>query len=227
MQTPDFTSPVPRTSISGFPVRFRKDRLCDSLTLYVPQRITRNRQSRGWRILINHADGQLKLWEPDAGRTPLESLNAAWVRLVEKLNDLPSPIRLQRRRSLPGRSRDPVIDTGVDGVLIARHKARANRSKAIGIQMIQRLSSPTATSEPCSIRVFSLSESMYLESPRVCQARFEQGLCLATAIRHKYLDCYSRLGPVPEPVTVYDVDQSDIPHTPVITLSLSNIFDSF
>lgn len=183
MKTPDFTVPVPRTSINGFPVRFREDRLSDLLTLYVPQRITRNRQSQGWRILINHADGQLKLREPDAGRTPLEWLNAAWVQLVENLNGLPSPIRVQRRRSLPGRSRDPIIDTGVDGVLIVRHKARDGRSKAIGIQMIQRLTSTTATSRPSHIRVFSLSESMCLESPRECQARFEKGLCLATAIR--------------------------------------------
>lgn len=227
MIVPDFQSPIERTTVSGFPVRFRKDRLSEDLTLWVPQRITRNRQSAGWRIIINHATGQLRLWEGDLGRSPVESLEAAWETLVGHLKILKTPVTMKRRKTLPGRKRDPRIDTGIDGVLIARKKARNGRYKAVSVRTIQRIADSESVSRPVSVDTFHVSESTYLESPGATQKRFEKGLCMCAAIRARYVEEYAQAGPVSSPVMADDIETGRVPAKPIAALNLGDIFDSF
>lgn len=226
-ERPNFRQPLPRTSINGFPIRFREDKLSDSMTLWVPQRITRNMRGRFWRIKINHADGSLILYEFDGDGSPLESLERAWDQLVVQLNKLTTPVTRSRRRTLPGPKRNPALDTGVDGVIIGRQKARNNRSKAVSVRMIQRLACTKATSRPHTLHTFSVSETRYLQSPAEAQKQFEHALCLSAAIRAKYLETYARHGPVPRPITADDIDEKDVPATPVTRLDLAAIFDTF
>jgi len=223
----DFTKPVKRTNVNGFPIRFRKDRLSDECILWVPQRITRNLQSKGWRIIINHADGQLRMWEGDLGRSPLESLQAAWRNLYNQLMSLKTPITMERRRTLPGRKRNPAIDTGVDGVLIVRHKARNGRSKAISVRIIQRIADAKSVSRPVPVDTFHVSESKYIESPETSQMRFINGLCLASALRAHYLEEYAKGGPVLSAIRADNIDPGRASKKPAVALDLGNIFDSF
>jgi hypothetical protein len=227
VNVPDFTSPIPRTSVNGFPIRFRKDCLSENLTLWVPQRITRNQQSKGWRIIINHADGQVRLWEGDKGRSPIESLQSAWRILVNELQSLKTPITQLHRKRIPGRKRDSFVDTGVDGVMICRRRGKYGRSKSVSVRMIQRLTAQDKASRPATIETFSVAQNQFLKSPEFYQEKFEKGLCLAAAIRARYLELYSIYGPLQSPVKGCDISSGEIPEEPVIQLKLEDIFSSY
>lgn len=224
---PDFTRPQSEISINGFPVRFRKENLDGKTILWVPRRISRNDQSKGWRILINHEDGQLALWEPDEGREPLESLRTAWKRMVAELGQLKSTITNMRRPRNRGPSRIPALDSGVDGVLIVRSKPRPGRSKAVGVSLYQWLLNDDGKQISKGLRIFSISESKFLKDPAGAQRRFNQALCIATAIRRKYLEAVAAGGTPDELVTRSDLKKSDVPKKPAKAMALSELFDSF
>lgn len=226
MAPPDFTQPQPEISINGFPIRFRRENLDGKTILWVPKRISRSLESKGWRILINHANGQSYLWEPDDRREPLDSLQTAWERMVLELNQLTTTITNMRRPLKRGPKRNPAIDTGVDGVLITRTKARPGRSKAVGVCLFQWVISEEGMPKSKGVSVFSISESKFLKAPADSQWRFHQALCIATAIRHRYLETVATDGTPRNVITANDLMPEDVPSSPVRALGLPEIFDS-
>ena len=227
MAPPDFTQPQSEISINGFPVRFRRENLDGKTILWVPKRISRAIEAKGWRILINHADGQSYLWEPDEGRAPLDSLQTAWTRMVVELNQLTTSITNMRRPVKRGPQRNPVIDTGVDGVLIARNNSSPSRSKSVGVSLFQWILSEEGNPISKGVRIFSISESKFLKAPADAQRRFHQALCVATAIRRRYLETVAAEGTPHTVITADDLVPADVPSRPVKSLDLSQVFDSF
>lgn len=166
-------------------------------------------------------------WVPDRGRTPLESLREAWQILCRQLQTLRSQVIQQRRTTRPGRQRKSHMDTGVDGVLIARRRAKHGRSAAISVRMIQRIATPEGKSRGVGVNTVHISETKYLESPKHEQRRLEQGLREATAIRAHYLSAYAQAGgPVPSPITLADIDPRTIPSAPKVAINLETIFQT-
>lgn len=226
MTLPDFTKPQPEISINGFPIRFRKENLDGETILWIPRRISRNAQSKGWRILINHADGQVTLWEPDEGRGPLESLQSAWERMVSQLSKLTTPITNMHRPVKRGPKRNPDLDSGVDGVVITRQKARPGRSKAVGVALYQWVLGEDGKPRSKGVVVFSVSESKFLQATGQAQQRFNQALCVATAIRRRYLDAVAAGGTPDKVITPDDLEPSEVPANPVRAVDLHDVFDS-
>lgn len=225
--TPDFRNPIPKMSINGFPTRFRRDSVNLNETLWVPQRVTRNRQSGGWQIDIQHSDGKLRLREGDRGRAPLESLEAAWQILTWHLLRLNSSY-VDNRRVAPGsKRRIKELDTGVGGVLIARQRARNGRANTVSVRMFQRVETPNGKSRPVALDTVHISESKYLKHPELEQKRFEKGLCEAIAVRAQYLRVYTSNGPIPSPITVSDLEPESIPDQPTVPLDLQKMFATF
>lgn len=224
---PDFREPIPRMSINGFPTRFRRDPIGDNLVLWVPQRVTRNRRSRGWLIDIKHAHGRVRVWEGDRGRTPLKSLQSAWHRLIRHLHQLESPYINNRRAAPGGKPRIKALDTGVEGVLIARQRARNGRANTVSVRLFQRIETKVGASKPISLDTVHISESKYQNDPAGEQQRFEQGLCLAMAVRSRYLQDYAETGPLPTPIQVQDIEPETVPSKPVVRLDLGKVFDTF
>lgn len=158
----------------------------------------------------------------------LETLALAWRDMVDEMRFMSPQITEVRRTRRPGPARDSRIDTGITGLLIARSKARGNRSNTIAVRTFQRIRDPEKTSRAIAVDTLRLSESVYRESPEYHQKRFRDALCWDAAVRKAYTEAYAKQGgPIIEPVYPEEIDRSRVPQDPVRDLYLKDIFDSF
>lgn len=179
----DFLSEPETQSINGFPVSFRPITLDDGTTLWVPRGISRNRPLGAWHIYVGHEEGTYQntiFYQNDL----VGSLQTAYRELVDVLSSNRSRFCVDRRNKSPGFERNPLIDTGVTGVVISRNTPK-NR-KVISIHCAQQIRIPTGRVISTQYYAVGINEQRFLSDPHGASALFHEALKRSVYVRRYY-----------------------------------------
>jgi len=224
--TPDFTSPQDVVSINRFPVSFRSYKMENGVELWLPRGISRMELNGCWRIYFTHAEGVCPDSVYDTGRNPLDSLKVAWHKLVSLYESHKSTLTLDKRPRNPGVVRDPLMDTGVTGVVVVRD-SRDGR-KAISVHARQSVDTHDERSAHRHWFCGSVSEFRYEEDPEYWQGRIERMICEAVAVR-RYFNYLVSVGNRPSEILKYRDVPLEFRRQPykVPNILLEDLFNSY
>lgn len=179
----DFLSEPETQSINGFPVTFRPITLEDGTTLWVPRGISRNRPLGAWHVYVGHEEGTYQntiFYQNDI----VASLQVAYRDLVDVLTSNRSRFSVDRRNKSPGCERNPLIDTGVTGVVISRNTPE-NR-KVISIHCAQQIRIPNGRVISTQYYAVGINEHRFLSDPHGASVLFHEALKKSVYVRRYY-----------------------------------------
>ncbi|WP_138437840.1 hypothetical protein [Marinobacter shengliensis] len=225
----DFKTPQETLSINGFPITFRPVKLADNTQVWVPRGISRNEVSLCWRIYVvsEHELYTRNVHDSEHGYSAEATLSAAFDLMQAFLSGAVSRFVVDQRERTEGIERDPLVDSGVTGVVVSR--STRNGYKTVPVTTNYSLRDSSGRVRNMNYYVGSISERADGLGRSDQQQKFQDSLRKAIDVRRFYNRLRSQ-GIYPTTHLRHEDVPADIKRMPVDLpdyLDIEEILDSY
>lgn len=205
-----FRNPQPEVCISGFPMTFRRTIIDGDVIMWTPRGFSRHGKVHAWRFKRAHSRGSVRAYCSDNLDDPETSLKRLWVKACTMLAGLDCPTTSLKAPLSSGRTRDPVLDTGITGVSIQQRRCPSSREFSVFIATLQRLKRQDGDHDSHYECIRNFSAKKFYQAPEGEQAEFDDALTLAAMVRYEYNQRVSNGQRPCEPITPEHLSQNTL-----------------